>query len=193
MLKQSTQNPEKWLDEHGDYLFRYAMFRLNDQSLAEDIVQETFLSALRAIDSFAGKSTERTWFVSILKNKIIDYYRKVGRQGKKVDLSFRDDDDSDDFQENGFWKMDRAPSDWGDTPEKAMEKKEFYEILQKCLDLLPERISQVFTLRQIDGINSKKICKEFEISSSNLWVTLHRARSQLRRCLDINWFGLEEK
>jgi len=190
MQTKTAQNPDRWLAEHGDYLFRYAMFRLNNQALAEDIVQETFLSALSAFSNFDGKSSERTWFVSILKNKIIDHYRKVGRRGKHVDLTFRDDD-SDDFEENGFWRLDRAPSDWGDTPETALEKKEFYEILKKCLALLPDRISQVFALRQIDGIDSKQICKEFDISSSNLWVMLHRARSQLRRCLDVNWFGGE--
>ncbi len=190
MLKKTTPNPDKWLDEHGDYLFRYAMFRLNNQTLAEDLVQDTFLSALRAHANFEGKSSERTWLLSILKNKIIDHYRKASRQGKQVDLVGRDED-SEDFEENGFWKLERAPSDWGHTPEMALEKKEFYEILKKCLALLPDKISQAFTFRQIDGMTSENVCKELGISSSNLWVMLHRARSKLRRCLDVNWFGLE--
>lgn len=181
-------NPDVWVDQYGDYLFRYAQSRVNDTATAEDLVQETFLAALRTYANFDGKSSERTWFVSILKHKIIDFYRKQGRRSKYFE-SPGVDDSSEDFQENGFWKLDNAPGDWGEHPEEELHQKEFIEILRACLKALPKKIAAVFTLREMEGMDSKSICKELEITSSNLWVMLHRARHQLRKCLDVNWFG----
>ena len=181
-------NPDVWVDQYGDYLFRYAQSRVNDTATAEDLVQETFLAALRTYANFDGKSSERTWFVSILKHKIIDFYRKQGRRSKYFE-SPGVDDSSEDFQENGFWKLDNAPGEWGEHPEEELHQKEFIEILRACLKALPRKIAAVFTLREMEGMDSKSICKELEITSSNLWVMLHRARHQLRKCLDVNWFG----
>jgi len=189
MSPHAPPNPEKWLDEYGDYLYRYAVARLNDHNLAEDMVQETLLSALKAYAKFDGRSSEKTWLVTILKNKIIDQYRKASRRDVKVESDIPSEDQSQDFLENGHCNMDRAPSDWGENPEKALEQKEFFAILQQCLKRLPRKIAQIFSMRQFDGIDSKQICKDMNITSSNLWVILHRARAQLRRCLDQNWFG----
>ena len=179
--------PENWLDEYGDYLYRFAFMRVSDQAVAEDLVQDTFLSAYRAFSKFDGNSSVKTWLITILKNRIIDYYRKASR--REVSIGTVEDDDSpSDFEKNGFWKLDNAPHDWGDNPESALQQSEFFEILRKCLNLLPERTAHVFTMRQIDGYNADDICKELSISSSNLWVMLHRARAQLRKCIDTNWF-----
>ena len=185
MPNHQKPNPDLWVDLYGDYLFRYAQSRVNDSAMAEDLVQDTFLSALHSYANFDGKSSERTWFVSILKHKIIDHYRKQGRQAKY----FESPDVSKDFQENGFWKMDQAPGDWGEHPEEQLQQKEFILILRECLNALPKKIAAVFTLREMEGLDSTSICKELDITSSNLWVMLHRARHQLRKCLDINWFG----
>src|SRR5688500_10622854 len=75
-----SPDPERWLDDHGDYLFKYAVFRLRDDIVAEDAVQETFLAALKAYENFEGRGSERTWLVGILKHKIIDHFRRVGRE-----------------------------------------------------------------------------------------------------------------
>ena len=178
----------KWVDEHGDYLFRFALSRLNDKSLSEDMVQETFLAALKNIKNFDNRSSIRTWFTSILKNKIIDHYRKKARAFKEEDLDALDDY-KDDFLENGHWKAERAPVDWGMHPEKALNQKEFMQVLRACLAALPEKIAAVFALREIELQESQDICNDLGISSSNLWVMLHRARNGLRKCLELNWFG----
>ncbi len=185
MPNDQKPNPDLWVDLYGDYLFRYAQSRVNASAMAEDLVQETFLSALHSYANFDGKSSERTWFVSILKHKIIDHYRKQGRQAKY----FESPGVSEDFQENGFWKLDQAPGDWGEHPEEQLQQKEFILILRECLKALPKKIAAVFTLKEMEGLDSKSICKELDITSSNLWVMLHRARHQLRKCLDMNWFG----
>lgn len=182
-------NPELWVDQHGDFLYQYALSRLgNDSQHAEDMVQETFLSALKTPAKHQGKSAERTWFVSILRNKIIDHYRK-----NKGNLFEQTDYQNEEFIESGpqkgQWKEEFAPADWGTAPDKVFEQAEFSGIFRKCLKALPQNLSTVFALRELDGLDTEYICKEMTISSSNLWVMLHRARTSLRRCLELNWIG----
>ncbi len=188
MPEKPTPHPDQWVDLYSDFLYRYALSRVNNKTVAEDLVQETFFSALKAYSNFDGKSSERTWFVSILKHKIIDHYRKKSRHAKYFDDPGVDDSFGD-FEKNGFWKLDNAPAEWGDRPEDALHQKEFLQILRECITHLPEKIAAVFTLREMEGVESNDICKELGITSSNLWVMLHRARRQLRKCLEINWFG----
>jgi len=194
LLKQEKKDsdPHNWVDEHGDYLFRYAMSRLNNRSLAEDMVQDTFLSALKAYEKFDGKSSERTWFTSILKHKIIDHFRKLSRRQESSLDKTETDDPADDFRQQGFmkgaWITQKAPADWGDHPENAFEQNEFMDVFQYCLTRLPEWIAGVFSMRELEELESDEICKELGITPSNLWVMLHRARSLLRRCIEHNWF-----
>ncbi|MBD3223876.1 MAG: sigma-70 family RNA polymerase sigma factor [Caldithrix sp.] len=187
-------DPARWVDVYGDFLFQFAMTRISDKKVAEDLVQETFLSALKARESFAGKSSKRTWFITILKNKIIDYYRRAEHQVmQKSPMTDDGDEDYTDFQQEGewqgFWRKESAPRDWGEHPETALDQKEFMKILRECIGTLPKRLAAAFTLRELDEMDTGEICKQLDISSSNLWVILHRARNQLRRCLEMNWFG----
>jgi RNA polymerase sigma-70 factor (ECF subfamily) len=171
-------------------LFRYAYLRVNDRQTAQDLVQETFLSALKSLPSFKGKSSIRTWLVTILKHKIIDSYRRTQSRSEHPS---EDTDPDSDFKSQGWWKgqwiEEHAPSDWGFQPETSIQQSEFIAILLQCLAALPKRMAAVFSLREMDGLKSQEICKELDISSSNLWVMLHRARYDLRRCLEQNWFG----
>lgn len=189
-MPTTTPQPDQWVEQYGDFLYRYAYSRVNDITMAEDLVQETFLSALKSYDNFDSKSSERTWFVSILQHKIIDFYRKKSRTAKYFSEPIAVDD-STDYNEKGYWKMENAPADWGDHPEEAAEQNEFLLILHECIKALPKKIAAVFTLREMEDIDSKAICKELNITSSNLWVMMHRARNQLRKCLEINWFAAD--
>lgn len=194
-LTEKTEiDPTTWVELHGDYLYRYALLRISNPQLAEDLVQDTFLSALEAMGSFRGNSQIRTWLAGILKRKIIDYYRK-----KKImfvanlqEIS----ETADDFEPSGFrhgqWKMESGPKNWGSAPDKLVENQQFMQILEKCIGDLPERFSGVFMLREMDGYDSSEICKLLDISPSNLWVILHRARNLLRKCLEINWLEKNE-
>jgi RNA polymerase sigma-70 factor, ECF subfamily len=185
-------NPASWVDEHGDVLFRFAVMRLRDESLAEDMVQETLLSAIQSLKSYVGKSSERTWLTGILKHKIIDHYRKNSRQ---VQITDEDTDLSsvDYFFEredawNGHWAISLRPVDPELSPEQVMERSEFWDVMNGCLSALPARIANVFTLREMDGLTSDEICDVLSLSASNFWVIMHRARMQLRRCIEIKWF-----
>jgi RNA polymerase sigma-70 factor (ECF subfamily) len=172
------------------------MFRLRDASVAEDLVQETLLSALQSYHTFAGRGSVRTWLIGILKHKIIDHFRRLSREtpASQVDETAFDHDEL--FVSEGTWKdhfeADRAPTDWMANPAELLEKREFWSVLQNCLSPLPARLSSAFTLREVDGHSTEEICEILSITMNNLWVMLHRARAHLRRCLELNWF-MQEK
>lgn len=181
-------DPERWVDEHGDCLFRYALTRVRKEEIAEDLVQETLLVAVRTHEKFAGRSTERSWLVGILKNKICDHFRKLGRETNFTDLEFFSGEHMDKFDGENYWIHERGPSDWKPEGEEAMKRAEFWQALHDCLGRLPERVAQVFMLREMDGIPSKEVCEILNISEANLWVMLHRARMALRMDLETTFF-----
>jgi len=180
-------NADKWVDEHGDYLLRFALSRLRQPEVAEDLVQETFLAALHARQRFTGASTERTWLVGILKRKIVDHLRRKGREQPVSALSASERWLEAQFDERGNWR--KKPGRWPPDPSAAVEKQEFWAIFTACLRKLPERLASAFTLREIDELDTWEVCKVLDVSANNLWVMLHRARLGLWRCLEINWFG----
>lgn len=181
-----------WVDEHGDYLFRYAVMRVRDEGTAEDLVQDTLLAAIQSLASYGGKSSERTWLTGILKHKIIDHFRKYSREvpldPAETDLSEFDPlfEREDMFQNH--WHDSLSPRIWNRSPEEALHENEFFGVLQNCISKLPERVAAVFTLREMNGIETNEICEILSLSASNFWVMMHRARMSLRRCIEINWF-----
>lgn len=184
--KHSNENPEKWVDLYGDYLYRYALYRVYETTVAEDLVQETFLAALGSIKNFQYRSSIKTWLTGILKHKIIDHFRKKAKEQPMDDIEPHIDKLNDLFTKNGQWKI--KPANWNADPQKLYGQKEFMKVLHKCLAELPGRQASAFTLREIVGENTKEICKILDVSATNIWVLLHRARMFLRRCLEINWF-----
>lgn len=192
MDSRTLSDPHTWADQHGDYLFRCALLRVRDRGLAEEIVQETFLAALQARGRFAGQSSERSWLVGIMKHKIVDQFRKSCREQPADDPDrIGEEMDADGtFDEGGHWKLDQtAPLDWPDNPAGILERKQFWDILKRCLGELPPKMAQVFSLREVDELSTEEICEAMQISSANLWVLLHRARKHLRQCLETNQFG----
>jgi len=185
---RSHADPDRWVDEHGDCLYRFALTRVRKEEVAEDLVQETLLVAVRTHEKFGGRSSERSWLVGILKNKICDHFRKLGRETNFTDLEFFSDEHSDKFDGENYWIHERGPSDWKPEGEDAMKRAEFWQTIQGCLAKLPDRVATVFTMREIDDVPSKEICATLNITEANLWVMLHRARMALRQCLEVNFF-----
>jgi RNA polymerase sigma-70 factor, ECF subfamily len=183
----TTPNMHEWLNEHGDYLYRFALARLRDPHLAEDVVQETFLAAIKS-PNFAEQSSPRTWLTGILKHKIIDVMRKNVREAVVSDLVDESEDYSVDdfFDAKGHWSD--KPQEW-DMPEGALEQKQFLGVLQDCMSKLPAKLAQLFMLRDVQETDNAEICKELNISSTNAWVMLYRARMGLRKCLELNWLN----
>lgn len=189
---QPVVDPAAWVDEHGDYLYRYAVVRLRDEAVAEDVVQETLLSAIQSLRSYGGKSTERTWLTSILKHKIVDHFRRSVREvpigEEETDMSELDVLFQRDDQWQNHWNNAFVPSEWNMSPEASLERSEFYMVLEMCMSKMPERVAGVFALREMDGLDGSEICELLGLSSSNFWVIMHRARMLLRRCIELNWF-----
>ncbi len=181
--------PDTWIDKYSDMLYRYAFPRVNDDAVAKDLVQDTFLAAWRNFDNFKGEISEKNWLYTILKNKIIDHYRKASTRLTESLPNISDDEDSiDSFDNGGRWLKDAAPQPWNIDYNKPLQSKEFFEVLRKCKNQLKEMQNIVFTLKYLEGMKSEEICKALNITPSNYWVLLHRAKVQLRTCLEKNWF-----
>lgn len=183
-----TPAQHDWLAEHGDYLYRYALARLRDPHLAEDAVQETLLAALQS-GSYSGKSSPRTWLTGILKHKIIDHFR---RQQRETPLESPEDvaDEAvgmdDFFEKDGHWT--EPPQSWGD-PGNLLQQDQFLLVLQECMERLPSKLAHIFMMREVEEAENDEICKELDITATNAWVMLYRARMGLRKCLEMNWIG----
>ncbi|HEU5245643.1 MAG TPA: sigma-70 family RNA polymerase sigma factor [Candidatus Udaeobacter sp.] len=181
-------DPERWVDDHGDVLYRYALVRVRKPEIAQDLVQETLLAAVRSHEKFAGQSSVRSWLCGILKHKLGDYFRKMGRETSFTDLEFLADECAEKFGPEGYWIHMNGPKEWRPEADEVMHRDEFWKIMRDCLAKLPERVATVFMMREMDEVGSKEICATLSISESNLWVMLHRARMTLRECLAMNWF-----
>jgi RNA polymerase sigma-70 factor (ECF subfamily) len=178
----------RWLEEHGDALYAFAIRRVRRAEVAEDLVQETLLAALSATSAYAGRSAERTWLIGVMKHKLIDHLRKTLREQERGDVE--SDGSAEFFDERGRWKI--KVSAWRGDPGAQLENDEFRAALESCLSKLPARIAQVFWLREAEDMESEWLCRELRITPANLWAMLHRARLGLRRCLSVNWFGGEK-
>lgn len=169
-------------------LLRFAILQLRNETLAEDVVQEALIAVLEKPDRFAGNSSLRTYVTGIMKHKIIDALRTAGREQRIDTHEDQLEDDAIDglFKANGHTR--ERPRHWGD-PDATLEQKDFFRIMEICLEKLPPKLARIFMMREWLELETGEICKELNISTSNAWVMLYRARVHLRECLDLNWFG----
>jgi len=183
-MSQHLLDPNKWIDLYSDYLFNYTISRVNDREMAKDLVQETFLAGLKSMKNFKGEASERTWLVSILKRKIIDYYRKINsNKGKaEVKMTYKSDENE------GDWLEERVADPFDRNAEDKIENVELEDAIYNCLGKLPEKQATVFKMKTILGYETEVICNELNITPSNLWVIIHRARVAMAECMEKNWF-----
>ena len=161
MSTADLQSASRWVDDHGECLYRYALVRVRKAEVAEDLVQETFLATVRGYEKFGGRFT---------------------------DMEFLSDGFSEKFGSVSFWSHLLGPHEWKPEPDEVMHRTEFWQVMRDCLSKLPEKIRAIFTMREMDDVPSKEVCGILSISDSNLWVMLHRARMALRECFEMNWF-----
>ncbi len=183
-----TIDPDGWVTNHSDVLFRYALTRLKDRHAAEEVVQDTFLAALKAAERFSGKSTERTWLVGIMKHKIVDYIRKRTKEAPSHKQDLGDDYKGIEeslFDDSGKWRT--GPAQWTTDPSASVDRDELKAVFIECMNLLPNNMADAFSLRELEELSSEEICKVLNLSETNLWVILHRARLKLRGCMEKNW------
>ena len=176
-------NPDKWIDSYSDYLFNYTISRVNDREIAQDLVQDTFLAALKSMKNFKGEASERTWLISILKRKIIDHYRKINSNKGKAEVRIN----YKDSESEGDWLEERVADPFDKTAEDTLENNELGDAIHNCLEKLPKKQADVFKMKTILGHETEVICNELNITASNLWVIIHRARTAMADCLKENW------
>lgn len=186
---QTPFDPNTLVDQYADYLYRYALLHVRDRSLAEDVVQETFLAALESYSGFSGQSSLKTWLLGILKHKIIDHYRKTWRQ-----TQFTTNDVEAEPADTAYIPFSSASpydrfisTERHANPEAKFERNAFWKLLAEGLAGLNTRTATAFTLREIEQLSARDVCARLQISESNLWVMLHRARRHLRECFELNW------
>ena len=181
-------DPDRWVDDHGDALFGYAMLRLRDADVAAELVQETFLEALKGLANFRGQSSERTWLVGILKHKVVDQFRRRARQERGTGGdSPGDPTESEFFDGRGAWKV--PVTGRVEPPGDALDRVEFWEAFRACLAELPPIYADAFTLCELEGLPGPEACQVLGITPTNLCARLHRARLLLRRGLEARRFG----
>ena len=177
----------QWLDEFGDEIYSYARARVESETAAEELVQETYLAALRNHAQFQGRSQPKTWLIAILRNKIVEHYRQRSRQRERQkSLST---EESLPFDTRGIWNTEVGK--WPQRPDADLQNQEFWAVFEDCLSKVPASTASAFVLRVVDGTSTENVCKTLGITATNLAVRLHRARLLLRNCLGRNWFGEE--
>ncbi|MFQ5732835.1 MAG: sigma-70 family RNA polymerase sigma factor [Planctomycetaceae bacterium] len=183
--KPEAVDPELWVDQFGDYLYRYAYSRLRDANAAEEVLQETFLAGIRFLEQFSGEGSQRAWLLGILKRKIVDYVRRRTRYER--DNSFCDGDDPSArlFAANGSWSEIGV---FAASPDHIVESQELWQVVRECLSHLPAGQADVFTLSVMEDMPAEDICQNLEITPNNFWVRLHRARLGLASCVGSRWF-----
>lgn len=179
-----NENLKNWVNEFTNELYKWAYYKTSSTETAEDLVQETFLAAAEKISTFKGDSSAKTWLFSILNHKIIDYYRKNVNKPVAIESNTI----STYFDEDGNWQQEKQPKDWQDEENHLLDDDDFQQILQKCLDALPEKWNTCVKLKYLTEKSGEEICQELGIAPTNFWQIVHRAKLQLRNCIENNWF-----
>lgn len=165
--------------QHTRTLLNHARVRLNDRTLAEDLVQQTFLVAWEGRSRFAGESSARSWLFSILKNKIADHYRKHYRDPQ---MNSMDIEDVERFDSDGRWLPQHRPTEWAADDEE--DKETLFAVLAHCLDKLPETWRAAVEMKYLKECDATAICQELGLSATHYWQQIHRAKLRLRACME---------
>lgn len=173
-----------WVNEFTNDLYKWAFYKTSSKETAEDLVQETFLAAAQKMDSFKGDSSPKTWLFAILNHKIIDHYR----ESVNKPVPMESNNISAFFDEDGNWQQENIPKDWDNDESQLLDDADFQKVLQKCLDALPEQWNMCVKLKYLAEKSGDEICQELGIAPTNYWQIVHRAKLQLRNCVENNWF-----
>lgn len=185
MTSEKAVNLSQWVESYTAELYLWAFYKLSDSEQAKDLVQETFLAVAEKIDGFKGESTPKTWLFSILNHKIIDFYRKKISQPVFIESQSL----SNFFESDGDWQENKKPRNWQDDDDHLLDDDEFQSVLKRCLDSLPEKWNTCVKLKYLTEKSGDDICQELGITPSNFWQLIHRAKVQLRDCVEKNWFN----
>ena len=180
---------------HADLLYRYALPRVRSHHAAEDLVQETLITAVKKFSEFQGRAALGTWLTGILRNKILDHLRHLQRHPESPATADEDSTETDPtaemFDANGAWKFEpSAGLDILETdPAQLADRAEIRAAVQQCLDKLPLTLRKIFVLREVEDCATEEICSAAAVTRGSVAVLLHRSRQLLRACLQRTWLN----
>lgn len=176
----------EWVELYASDMFNWAYHKVGNEEQAKDLVQDTFLAAAEKIESFRGDSNPKTWLISILNFKIIDVYRQKAKMpmSSNSGVSF--------FNEEGSWLESKKPQSWDTDDTSLLDDPDFQIVLKKCMDALPEKWHACMKLKYLMSKSGKEICQDLDITATNLWQIMHRAKLNLRECINNNWYQIEQ-
>lgn len=147
---------------------------------AEELVQDSFVAFLDALDRFAGRSSVRTFLFGILYNKASAYRRRRLKESPEEEVDARFDARFNSF---GIWSPGLK------TPDEEALDRELREHLADCAESLGDDQRLAFHLKEVEGADNEELCNVLGVSATNLRVILFRARNKLRDCLELRWKG----
>ncbi|MEO9021999.1 MAG: sigma-70 family RNA polymerase sigma factor [Ginsengibacter sp.] len=190
-IDTSSITIRSWVEEYSDKMYSWALYKTNSEETAEDLVQETFMAAFQSFGKFEEKSNPITWLLGILNHKIADYFRKSYRQPtvNESERRFKPGNNFLDtfFDADGSWVKEQRPGTWSEDTH-LLDNTEFVETLQACMNKLPSNWFAAINLKYLEEKKGEQICQELQITTTNFWQILHRAKLQLRKCLEVHWF-----
>lgn len=186
------------VEQYHPSLVRLAAIYVNDDAVAEEVAQETWLAVLKGLDRFEGRSSLKTWIFTILTNRA---KTRAVREKRTLPFSALENPDAlepgepsvsparfrppDSPEWAGHWKLDERPSPWQLSPEANILSKELRTQIEQSIAALPPGPRAVITMRDLDGWSSEEVCNVLELSETNQRVLLHRARAKVRRAIEI--------
>ena len=179
-------DPEQWVDEYGDFLYGYALLRVGNPKVAENLLKRTLVSGLETQNKIQGGISEKNRLIGILRQQIIEHFQSMYRQ-KPFDPHYvQDSFEEEFFSDQGKWI--ELPAAW---PSKSIIRrhKPFVHALYSCLSEMPDHLAQVIVLRELEGLEIKEIRAIMGISKAGIRSLLYRARLHLHRCLGKKCFG----
>ena len=186
-IKQQTI--KDWVIAHSDALYTWALSKTSSIEIAEDLVQETFLAATVSYEKFQNRSNPRTWLFSILNNKIIDHYRK--KANSPVSLNQTTEQQANEytdslFDKKGKWNSDETQSIWGNE-KHLLDDVDFNETMKFCMGDLPVKWRIAISSKYLLERTAEEICQELELTTTNYWQVIHRAKLLLKKCIEKHW------
>lgn len=179
-----------WVHEFSDKLYARALFQTNDATASEDLVQDTFFAAVKSFETFDHRSKPSTWLFAILNNKIADFHRKKSKENQRHNISPKTNAhiSAQYFNENGEWQPESRPEDWQIEETHPLDDEDLMRALEKCLSKLPSHWHAAVKYKFLEEKETQLICQELEITLSNYWQIIHRAKLQLRECIENKWY-----
>jgi RNA polymerase sigma-70 factor (ECF subfamily) len=185
MNSEKSPDLAHWVEEYTSGLYSWALHKISDEELAKDLVQDTFMAAAEKISSFKGESSPKTYLYSILNHKIIDHYRKKVHKPVNLESSVL----SRYFNEDGGWQDNKRPHEWHEDEGNLLDDNDFQQVLYDCINGLPDKWNACVTSKYLMDKKTEEICQDLGITTTNYWQMMHRAKLQLRECIDNNWFN----